>query len=325
MKVCVGGTFNILHKGHELLFEKAFERATHVYIGLTSDELVKEHKEVSIENFETRKKRLETFLKIRGWVDRYSIVQLEDKLGPAVREDFDAIVVSEETRPRAEEINKEREKNSLKPLEILTINMAYAENGEIISATKIRKGEIDKNGRMLRRVIICVGSENQVKIKAVKNIFSKLFRFIEIKSLKVQTKIPEQPMEKDVIEGAMERAQIVSYEGCDFSVGIEAGLFWNDLAKKYFDVQFCAVVDKRGRMTLGHGSGFYYPEEIIELVKHGKTVGQSIEEIYGIKDVGRKMGAIGYLSNGIFDRTKLTEQAVLMAMIPRIRRELYEG
>lgn len=325
MKVCVGGTFNILHKGHEVLFEKAFKHGTHVYIGLTSDVLVKEHKEIEIDDFGTRKKRLESFLRNKGWDGRFSLVQLDDELGPAVREDYDVIVVSEETKPRAQEINKKREKNSLKPLEIITINMVYAENGEMISSTKIKKGEMNENGRMLRKVVVCVGSENQVKINAVKNVFSKLFKEVEVNAVKVQKKVPEQPMEKEVIEGAMQRAKAVMDQDCDFGVGIEAGLFWNDVAKKYFDVQYCAVIDKGKRMTLGHGSGFCYPEKIIELVKQGKTVSQSIEKRYGVKDVGRKMGAIGYLSEGILDRTRLTEQAVFMAMVPRIRRELYEG
>ncbi|ODS39676.1 MAG: hypothetical protein A7315_02945 [Candidatus Altiarchaeales archaeon WOR_SM1_79] len=325
MKVCVGGTFNILHKGHELLFEKAFEEGTHVYIGLTSDDLVREEKKVEINEFKTRKKDLESFLKGKGWEGRYTIVQLSDELGPAVKEDFDAIIVSEETMPRAEEINMIREKNSLAPLKVFCVNMVYAENGEAISSTRIKKGEMDVNGKMMRKIIVHVGSENQVKINAVNNVFSKLFRRVQVKGLKIEKKVPEQPKEDEVIMGAIKRALSAMNKECDFGVGIEAGLFWNDIAKKYFDVQYCVVVDRGGRMTMGHGSGFYYPEEVIEQVKKGKTVSQAIEEKYKIKNVGRKKGAIGYLSREIINRTQLTEQAVLMAMIPRIRRELYEG
>ncbi|UCE74972.1 MAG: inosine/xanthosine triphosphatase [Methanomassiliicoccales archaeon] len=325
MKVCLGGTFNILHKGHELLFERAFEDDNQVYIGLTSDELGRKNKGVEIDDYDARKKTLESFLRGKGWEGRFTIVTLDDELGPAVRDDYDAIVVSDETRSGAEAINYERKKDSLKPLEILSIKMAYAENGEVISATKIKKGYMDINGKMMRKVIVSVGSENQVKLDAAEHVFSKFFRRVQVKGLKVSGGVPEQPMEKEVIEGAIKRAKSALTEECDFGVGIEAGLIWNEVANKYFDVQYCAVIDKSKRITFGHGSGFYYPSVLIELVKQGRTIGQSIEESYGIKDVGRKMGAIGYLSKGIFDRTKLTEQGVLMAMIPRIRRELYEG
>ncbi len=324
MKVCVGGTFNILHKGHELLFNRAFQDDNHVFIGLTSHELIKGKKEVQIDDFETRRKRLEEFLRGKGWGERHTIMKLNDVLGPAVSEDFDAIIVSEDTRYRAEEINRMRGKNHIKPLKILLIEMAKAQNGDVISATKIKKGEMDANGTMMRTIIVCVGSENKVKINAVENVFSKLFRQVLVKGINVETKVPEQPMEKDVIDGAMERAKASATEECDFGVGIEAGLFFNKSIQRYFDVQYCAVIDKSNRMSLGHGSGFCYPPEIIEVVKRKKTISQAIEERYGIKDVGSKEGAVGYLSKGMLNRTKLTEQAVLMAMIPRIRRELYE-
>ncbi len=325
MKVCFGGTFNILHKGHELMFEKAFENDNQVFIGITSDGLARKAKEVDIEDFEERKKNLESFLDGKGWRSRYSITRLDDELGPAVRKDFDAIVVSEETRPRAEVINSEREKNGLKSMEIYTVKMALAENGDTVSATKIKKGEMDVNGKLLKKVVVCVGSENPLKINAVENVFSKLFRRVQIIGKKVNSGVPNQPMEKEVIEGAIERAKNALDEECDFGVGIEAGLIWNDVAREYFDVQYCAVIDKAKRLTSGHGSGFYYPPILVDLVKQGRTIGQSIEEKFGISDIGKKQGAIGYLSKDLFDRTRLTEQAVLMAFIPRIRRELYEG
>lgn len=324
MKVCLGGTFNIIHKGHELLFQKAFEDDNQVFIGLTSDELISGKKEVEIDEYEVREKKLIAFLNDMEWEGRFSISKLTDELGPAKEKDFDAIIVSEETKSGAEEINKERKENSFKPLKILPIKMAFAENGDVISSTRIKKGEMDVNGKLMNEVLIYVGSENQVKIKAVENVFSKLFRQIAVKGMNVKTNVPEQPKEKEVIEGAIKRATEVLDSDCDFVVGIEAGLFFNDVEKKYFDVQYCAIIDKRNKITLGHGGGFYYPDEIIDLVDQGKTVGQAIEDRYGIKDVGRKTGAIGFLSKDLLNRTKLTEQAVLMALIPRIRSELYE-
>ena len=65
MKICVGGTFNYLHKGHKLILRKAFESAGidgKVFIGLSTDALVKNKK--NTKTFETRKKNLEKWYRI---------------------------------------------------------------------------------------------------------------------------------------------------------------------------------------------------------------------------------------------------------------------
>jgi inosine/xanthosine triphosphatase len=324
VKVCLGGTFNIIHKGHELLFEKAFEGDNQVFIGLTSDRLIEGKKSVDVDDYNTREGNLRSFLDGKGWKGRFTITELTDELGPAAFKDFDAIIVSEETQEGAHAINSEREKEGLKPLEIFTVKLALAENGEVISATKIKKGLMDVNGKLMKKVLVHVGSENPVKINAVENIFSKIFRRVKVIGVNVKPNVPPQPKEKEVIQGAIERSRSVMDSECDFGVGIEAGLFYNDVAERYFDIQYCAIVDKGKRLTLGHGSGFYYPQDIMDIVKTGKTVGQSMEDRFGIKNIGQKKGAIGYLSKDLITRTKLTEQAVVMALIPRIRSELYE-
>nr|BAL59131.1 hypothetical protein HGMM_OP3C286 [Candidatus Acetothermum autotrophicum] len=53
-------------------------------------------------------------------------------------------------------------------------------------------------------------------------------------------------------------------------------------------------------------------------------MGDVMSELAGIEKLGHKIGAIGYLSKGVLTREQLTEQAVLMALIPRLRPELYE-
>ena len=49
MKVCIGGTFDKLHKGHKTLIKKAFETAGDkgsVFIGITTDNFAKDKKNV---------------------------------------------------------------------------------------------------------------------------------------------------------------------------------------------------------------------------------------------------------------------------------------
>ncbi|OGF54214.1 MAG: hypothetical protein A2Z21_06270 [Candidatus Fraserbacteria bacterium RBG_16_55_9] len=169
-----------------------------------------------------------------------------------------------------------------------------------------------------------VGSSNTVKPEAVRHMFARAFpgEPLDVKLFAVSSPIPEQPFNEDVLRGARERAK-EAIQDADYGVGVEAGLIWNEIHRVYFDVQYCAIVDQQGKATVGHGSGFVYPQRIIQAALSGQTVGQAMTEWTGIARIGHQMGAIGYLSNGLLDRTELTEQAVLMALLPRIRPDLY--
>jgi len=70
-------------------------------------------------------------------------------------------------------------------------------------------------------------------------------------------------------------------------------------------------------------AGFEYPPSVVEEVLSGKEVGDVMDELTGVEDLGEKMGAVSYLSRGLLDRIGNTEQCVLMAMIPRLNEGIY--
>ena len=106
---------------------------------------------------------------------------------------------------------------------------------------------------------------------------------------------------------------------------MEAGLFRVEGALTgYIDLQWCAIADREGKITLGCSPGFELPPTIVRGVLEGKgEVGSLFEEAFNVKRIGETIGAVGFLSRGLLDRAEITEQAVLMALIPRINRETY--
>jgi pantetheine-phosphate adenylyltransferase len=150
-KVAVGGTFDEFHKGHKVLLMKAFEIGEHVLIGLCSDEFVnKMGKPHATAPYEDRLKELCAFLTSLGVSEKAEIVPLNDPYGNTLADRcIEALVVSEETEKTAIKINQKRSEARLPPLTIVTISMVPAENCKPISTTRIREGEIDREGHLL--------------------------------------------------------------------------------------------------------------------------------------------------------------------------------
>ena len=153
--VTVGGTFDVLHKGHWFLLEEAFNLADRVLIGLTTDEFVgRMGKSHPVDCYVKRLGFLEGFLGERGLLGRAEVVPIDDMFGPTVggwpmADVIDGVLVSEETEVGAEEINRRRVGEGRKPLLIIVVSMVLADDGVPISSTRVRRQEVDRFGRLI--------------------------------------------------------------------------------------------------------------------------------------------------------------------------------
>lgn len=149
-KVATGGTFDGIHAGHRRLLERSFELGEDVVIGLTSDEFARKEGKVTRRPYPEREAELEAYIEGRFPGRRYTIAKLDDYFGPGIASrDVKALVASPETGKRVGLANDLRAERGFPPLELVVIDWVEAEDGRPISSTRIRKGEIDEEGRLV--------------------------------------------------------------------------------------------------------------------------------------------------------------------------------
>ncbi len=147
----VGGTFDPLHDGHKRLLKQAYELSGsdgEIVIGITSDRMVKANKTRLVLPFRVRAANLAQYM-YREYQVRVRTVELNDRYGMTLNEDVDYIVISPETYDVALQINELRRARGRKPIKIVKVEHAKAEDGKPISSTRIKAGEIDKHGHLL--------------------------------------------------------------------------------------------------------------------------------------------------------------------------------
>ena len=149
--VVCGGTFDLFHTGHKAFIQDALETSEKVLLGITDDSYVQNSKNgLGIEDFQTRQFAVERFLNSIHAGDRVKIVGIGNAYEPYLETslDYQAIVVTRQTEQAALEINVKRRQNNIPQLEIIISEMKKAQDGKEISSTRIRNGEINRDGRL---------------------------------------------------------------------------------------------------------------------------------------------------------------------------------
>ena len=150
--VATGGTFDHLHRGHTALLSRSFEVGDAVVIGVTSDAFARREGKNPDQTYPERVRALEEFIHKNFPGQRYVIAKLDDYFGPGIASpDVQAIVVSRETSKRVRIANALRREKGYPPLETVVVDFVLADDSKPISSTRIRKGEIDTQGKSRRR------------------------------------------------------------------------------------------------------------------------------------------------------------------------------
>lgn len=326
MRTCLGGTFEPFHAGHAALLRAAAHGSTELFVGVTEGDLARRPGR-TVSPWRERAKAVEAFLRgPAGYASRLTVSALADAAGPAATGAYDRIVVSPETEPGARSINAKRIAAGLPPLRVDVVPHVLGEDLLPISATAIHTGRIDAEGKRLQPVRVAVGSANGVKVAAVLEEFVRVLPLpTDVRGFTVQSGVPEQPRDGETLEGARNRAKaaLAAWPEADYAVGIEAGLVRYPAHEGHLEAQACVVLDRAGGESHGWGPAFHYPAFVTGRALRGEMVSDILGPIANDPALGSTTGAIGYLTQGRLDRTALSRLAVLMAFVPRFRRDLY--
>ena len=148
--VAMGGTFDIIHRGHLTLLSNAFAISDKVIIGITSDELATKKGKITVNKYDQRFENLTSVISKEFPNSSFQISKLENDFGPAVLEkEVDALIVSDETSTQGNILNQLRAEKKIPPVQIVVVPMFLAKDGVRISTTRIKNSEIDIDGNLL--------------------------------------------------------------------------------------------------------------------------------------------------------------------------------
>eukprot|EP00536_Pseudo-nitzschia_multiseries_P009994 jgi/Psemu1/258642/estExt_Genewise1Plus.C_2920021 len=183
---------------------------------------------------------------------------------------------------------------------------------------------------------------------------------IHIEGFDVDSGVPDQPFgDEETLRGGKTRAMNAyqAYKAANkyfphLSFGVEGGLEWSEIAldhdgnKTLWCMAWMAVYGKRKTLlvetmasrdsscwqsdkkpifSLAKTSSFMLPPAINDLIRKGMELGDADDKISGRKMSKQGSGTIGYVTDGMIGRSAYYEHALVLALVPWIRPDLYSS
>lgn len=174
---------------------------------------------------------------------------------------------------------------------------------------------------------VAVGSENPVKIEAVRQAFTKVWPLEEwlITGSQTESGIKSQPMStKETILGARNRAQaaLALAPEIEYGVGLEGGL--EQIGTKWFDCGWIIIVDREGREGIASTARIPTPDSIMKFIIEGKELGEVIDIVFNRTNAKQAEGHFGLMTNNAVTRTTGYTDAVCLALSRFLHPDLFE-
>ncbi|WP_367391894.1 inosine/xanthosine triphosphatase [Lewinella sp. LCG006] len=172
---------------------------------------------------------------------------------------------------------------------------------------------------------IVVASKNPVKIASALAGFQEMFpeQSFVTEGISVPSGVSDQPLgDEETYLGAWNRVQAAkeALPDADFWIGIEGG---NIIKDQDMEVMAWVIVLSKTQMGKARTAGFYLPPKVIELVNQGYELGHADDLLFGVSNSKQTGGSSGLLTDGVMDRKRFYVPAVILALIPFLKPELY--
>lgn len=168
---------------------------------------------------------------------------------------------------------------------------------------------------------VMVASTNPAKIAAVRDAFTLVFpeQAFTVEGIAALSGVRDQPLTCDeTLLGAKNRVRHCREQcpNADFIVGLEAGI----------DEKFTfawMVIEHQGKMSESRSASLPLPPLALEKIHQGMELGDIMDEMFNQQNVKQKGGAIAMLTNHLLTRSSVYQQALILALIPFIKPELF--
>ncbi len=180
--------------------------------------------------------------------------------------------------------------------------------------------------------VVAVGSTNPIKVEPVRVMLARAFSEASVVSVNVPSGVPEQPIGlAQIRQGARNRAShalaalLEQSPAADgerrWGVGLEGGVdFENEVAWLTGAV---AIETNTKQSSLAWSPRYALPPRVARELRAGRELGPIMDELTGVSDSKKKLGAMGYLTNGLAPRRLSWEIAFACALAPFLHPELY--
>lgn len=172
---------------------------------------------------------------------------------------------------------------------------------------------------------VLIATKNQGKIEGAKKALEHYFEDVEIEGISVNSDVPEQPVNKEIYEGAKNRVKNLKEYAkeknikADLFLGIESGI--NDLLGRWMITNIAVIEDNSNFESYGTSPSFPVPSNLVQKVLD-TNLSVAMDTVLG-EDPERHNhnGGIQLLTHNKISRIDLTEDAFIMALTQYINGE----